>query len=59
MWHAWRLALKVIEGKTQKEKELSHLARKQGLEMTDMRNEWSIKMNIEKSRREHLKEKVQ
>ena len=56
--HTWRLALKVAEGKKHKQKELSRLMKKWGIETVDINNKWSIKMNIERSRREYLNIKV-
>lgn len=59
VWCAWRLALKVAEGAEHKRKELSHLARKWKININDLRDRWSIKMSIERSRREYLDIKVQ
>ena len=59
MWCTWRLALKVAEGEEHKRKELSQLARRWKIDINDLRNKWSTKMNIERSRRECLDIKVQ
>ena len=54
VWYTWRLALKVAEGEKHRKKELSQLVKKWRIEIDDMRNKWSIKMNIERSRKEYL-----
>ena len=56
---AQRLALKVAEGKKSKRDELSRLKKKWDLNISGIENKWSIKMNIERSRREHLHTKAQ
>ena len=58
VWCTWRLALKVAEGQMHKQKELMRLIKKWGIENVDIDNKWSIKMNIERSRREYLNIKV-
>ena len=53
-WYAWRVALKVSKGEKKNMRELHHLASKWKMDISDLRNTWVIKMNVERSRREYL-----
>ena len=57
--HAWRIALKVSQGDRTKTNELHRLANKWNMDVSNLRNTWSLKMNIEHSRRECLDLKAQ
>ena len=58
-WYVQRLALKIAKGKRTNYKELNRLASKWNIDITNLNNIWSIKINIERSRRDYLDLKIQ
>ena len=51
--------MKVSKGNKKNKRELHHLASKWKIDISDLRNTWAIKMNVECSRREYLALKAQ
>ena len=58
-WYAWRLALKTKQGTHTNTRELQRLANKWNIDLNHQENIWSLKMNVERSRREYLELKAQ
>ena len=57
--YTWRIALKVSNGESMRRRELTRLANKWNMDISDLNNKQSIKMNIERSRREYLNLRAQ
>lgn len=58
-WYVWRMVLKAAQGARTKTRQLNRLASKWNIDISDLHNIWSIKMNVERSRREYLDLKAQ
>ena len=58
-WYAWRMMLKAAQGGRTNTRELNRLASKWNIDTSNLNNIWSLKMNVERSRREYLVLKAQ
>ena len=57
-WYAWRMALKTVQGEWTNTRALHRLLAKWNIDTSNLHNIWSLKMNVERSRREYLELKA-
>ena len=58
-WYAWRMALKIAQGERTNTRAIHRLLAKWNIDTSNLHNIWSLKMNVERSRREYLELKAQ
>ena len=58
-WCTWRMTLRAAQGVRTNTRELNRLASKWNIDVSNLGNIWSLKMNVEQARREHVDLKAQ